>query len=50
MTDEDDNSFLLVGMEGEEEDKRKTQISTINRDSSTISNITNKIDEIMKII
>lgn len=30
MTDEDDNSFLLVGMEGEEEDKRKTQISTIN--------------------
>ena len=46
MTDEDDNSFLLVGMEGEEEDKRKTQISTINRDSSTISNITNKIEDI----
>ena len=36
MTDEEDNSFLLVGIE--EENKEKEQISIINRDSSTLSN------------
>ena len=48
MSDEDDNSFLLVGMD--EEDKRKTQISSINRESSSITNLVNKKEKIEEIM
>ena len=44
MTDGEDNSFLLVGMD--EENKEKEQISIINRDSSTLSNLDNKTKEV----
>ena len=48
MTDEEENSFLLVGME--EESKEKEQISIINRDSSTLTNLynENKKSEVIK--
>ena len=48
MSDEDDNSFLLVGMD--EEDKRKTQISSINRESSSKTNLVNKKEKIEEIM